>query len=195
MCVSKKCEEKYTFVTKEQQVHTLEMDHSYGTRRNELTACAATCRVANDVMTILAATPEDRTHITSRKEPCIGDDAVRLAVQRHVGRLGLLPDDLEEQTRLYKEWPRLDASHVRGAWTAFLDPRQTLTEWNSSDLETWRDALKVRHDEIAPEETYSHSSYSDYSESETQSSTGGSGNDDDDEMSDADDGESVREAE
>jgi len=152
------------------------MDHSFPTHRKCLSDTTNGISLVQDIQTIASISTDDHTFLTKRQEPYIEDTIVHAAVERRVGRLGLLIHDLDTACKLHDVVSSGELKRVcEKPWSLFLsgknmdltDEMRTQLSSVLSKLVTLRDAAQVI------EKDDGSSSYSDYSDSQTNSSEEG----------------------
>lgn len=158
------------------------MDHAFRTERAALTAALDGLALAADLTTLLTMTVEDHACLLARREPAMAAVDVRVAALRRAGRLGMLVADIGAAAHTAGV-PTPEAAPAEAAWAAFLLARTPPPPTFTAALEELAHALSTRRDALqAAEHDSGSSSYSDYSDSQTESTdeegahdTGGSG--------------------
>lgn len=140
------------------------MDHPFLSKRIELDRARAGVALASDVRWLSRLTEHDK--VQARREPEIADEKVRDVVLRHAQRLGMLLDDLDAAaggtTTL--------AATYGAAWSAFWRDGTPMSRAFQEAVETTARTMQATVDTLSPVEADAgSSSYSDYSDSETES--------------------------
>lgn len=136
------------------------MDHPYLTKRAELMKMRASLRTCDDVMTLLKLTPTDRKQVAARRERAVADDAMREVLVRRSADLGCLVEDL--------------GAGGEDAWCNFILGGDVDTSALQASVKSLSETLGTQIVDVdAVERDDGSSSYSDYSDSDTQSTCSG----------------------
>ena len=155
------------------------MDHRFRSQRTALAAAREGLSLAGDVLALAAMSAEDRARTIERRDPDVANPEARSALARRSGRLGLLLTDLDAACKqagtadepAFEIFARPWAAFLRlggAADAAALDGLRALLEQVARGLRARRDALALVEEDAGD----ASSSYSDYSDSETESDSG-----------------------
>lgn len=138
------------------------MEHPFLSKRAELDRARTGIALAADVRWLSSLTEHDK--VRARRDPEIADEKVRTVVLRHAQRLGMLLDDLDALAGTAL------ASKYGEAWAAFWRDGTALSRGFQEAVENAARTMQATADALAPVEADpGASSYSDYSDSETES--------------------------
>jgi len=157
----------------------------FATRRADVVRAEQGLSLAADVMTLTRMTAEHHSCVMHRREPEVKDPDVRRTLERRVGRLGMLLEDMDAlDAEEDAETPALFGPHGRW-WRSFLQSAVPASPSFVADLETFARKMRtVRDTAQQTEGDGGSSSYSDYSDSDTSTTDSyddSEGDDDNDE--------------